>query len=81
MYTILQTTKLKEINPRLYLNDTLARIINAHPINRIDDADAMDDTAIEMKKVGLRPPGELDGQESRPTTTSQCRRHRAPRSN
>ena len=37
MYTIMQTVKLNEVNPELYLKDTLAKIANAHPINHIDE--------------------------------------------
>ena len=37
MYTIMQTAKLNEVNPELYLKDTLTRIANAHPISRIDE--------------------------------------------
>jgi transposase len=35
MYSILQTAKLNDINPEAYLTDTLARIADGHPINRI----------------------------------------------
>jgi transposase len=35
MYSILQTTKLNGVNPEAYLTDTLARIADGHPINRI----------------------------------------------
>ena len=35
MYTIVQTAKLNEINPEAYLRDTLAKIAEGHPINRI----------------------------------------------
>jgi hypothetical protein len=37
MYTIMQTAKLNEVNPELYLKDTLCKIANAHPISRIDE--------------------------------------------
>ena len=35
MYTIVQTAKLNDVNPEAYLRDTLARIAEGHPINRI----------------------------------------------
>ena len=35
MYSILQTAKLNEVNPEAYLTNTLARIADGHPINRI----------------------------------------------
>jgi hypothetical protein len=35
MYSILQTTKLNGLNPEVYLTDTLAKIADGHPINRI----------------------------------------------
>ena len=35
MYSILQTAKLNGVNPEAYLTDTLARIADGHPINRI----------------------------------------------
>jgi hypothetical protein len=37
IYTIVQTAKLNELNPEAYLRDTLARIAEGHPINRIDE--------------------------------------------
>ncbi len=37
MYPILQTTKLNNVNPEAYLTDTLARIADGHPINRISE--------------------------------------------
>jgi transposase len=37
MYSILQTAKLNGVNPEAYLTDTLARIADGHPINRIDE--------------------------------------------
>jgi hypothetical protein len=37
IYTIIQTAKLNGINPEAYLCDTLARIAEGHPINRIDE--------------------------------------------
>jgi transposase len=35
MYSILQTAKLNGVNPEAYLTNTLARIADGHPINRI----------------------------------------------
>lgn len=35
MYTIMQTAKLNGLNPETYLTDTLTRIADGHPINRI----------------------------------------------
>jgi transposase len=35
MYSILQTAKLNGVNPEAYLTDTLAKIADGHPINRI----------------------------------------------
>ena len=35
MYSILQTAKLIGINPEAYLTDTLVKIADGHPINRI----------------------------------------------
>ena len=37
MYSILQTAKLNDVNPEAYLTDTLARIADGHPINRITE--------------------------------------------
>ena len=37
MYTIVQTAKMNDLNPEAYLRDTLARIAEGHPINRIDE--------------------------------------------
>lgn len=37
MYTIVQTAKLNGVNPEAYLRDTLAKIAEGHPINRIDE--------------------------------------------
>jgi len=35
MYTIVQTAKLNTVNPEAYLRDTLTKIADRHPINRI----------------------------------------------
>jgi hypothetical protein len=37
MYSILQTAKLNGVNPQAYLTNTLARIADGHPINRISE--------------------------------------------
>jgi hypothetical protein len=37
MYTITQTAKLNGLNPEAYLTDTLTRIADGHPINRISE--------------------------------------------
>ncbi len=37
LYTIVQTAKLNGVNPQAYLHDTLAKIADGHPINRIDE--------------------------------------------
>ena len=37
LYTIVQTAKLNGVNPEAYLRDTLTRIAQGHPINRIDE--------------------------------------------
>jgi hypothetical protein len=37
IYTILQTAKLNDLNPEIYLRDTLDRIAAGHPISRIDE--------------------------------------------
>ena len=37
MYTIVQTAKLNDVNPEAYLRDTLAKIAEGHPINRINE--------------------------------------------
>ena len=36
MYTIMQTAKLNAVNPEAYLRDTLGKIAEGHPINRIN---------------------------------------------
>ena len=37
IYSIVQTAKLNGVNPEAYLRDTLTRIANGHPINRIGE--------------------------------------------
>ena len=37
IYTLVQTAKLNGVNPEAYLKDTLTRIADGHPINRIDE--------------------------------------------
>jgi transposase len=37
MHTIFQTAKLNGINPESYMRDTLTKIAEGHPINRIDE--------------------------------------------
>ena len=37
MHSDPQTTKLNNVNPEAYLTDTLARIADGHPINRISE--------------------------------------------
>lgn len=37
IYTIVQTTKLNDVNPEAYLRDTLRRIADGHPISWIDE--------------------------------------------
>jgi transposase len=36
MYTIVQTAKLNAVNPEAYLRDTLGKIAEGHPINRLN---------------------------------------------
>ena len=36
VYTIVQTAKLNGVNPETYLTDTLSKIAEGHPINKID---------------------------------------------
>ena len=36
IYTIVQTAKLNGVNPEAYLKDTLAKIAEGHPINKLD---------------------------------------------
>ena len=37
IYTIVQTAKLNGVNPEAYLRDTLAKIAEGYPINRISE--------------------------------------------
>ena len=37
MYTIMQTAKLNDLNPETYLRDSIAKIADGHPINRIGE--------------------------------------------
>ncbi len=37
MYTIMQTAKLNRLNPEASLTETLTRIADGHPINRISE--------------------------------------------
>ena len=37
MYSIVQTAKLNDVNPEAYLTDTLTKIADGHPINRITE--------------------------------------------
>jgi hypothetical protein len=37
MYTVVQTAKMNDLNPETYLRDTLGKIAEGHPINRIDE--------------------------------------------
>lgn len=37
LYTIVQTAKLNGLNPEAYLRDTLAKVADGHPINRVDE--------------------------------------------
>jgi transposase len=37
IYTIVRTAKLNGVNPEAYLHDTLAKIAEGHPINRINE--------------------------------------------
>ena len=36
IYTIVQTAKLNSVNPEAYLRDTLTKIADGHPINKLD---------------------------------------------
>jgi transposase len=37
IYTVVQTAKLNGVNPEAYLRDTLTKIAEGHPINRINE--------------------------------------------
>jgi transposase len=37
IYTLLQTAKLNGVNPEAYLRDTLTKIADGHPINKVDE--------------------------------------------
>ncbi len=37
LYTIVQTAKLNGMNPEAYLRETLTRIAEGHPINRVEE--------------------------------------------
>lgn len=37
VYTLVQTAKMNDLNPEAYLRDTLTKIAEGHPINRIDE--------------------------------------------
>ena len=37
MYSLLETAKLNDINPQVWLTDVLDRIGKGHPINRVDE--------------------------------------------
>jgi hypothetical protein len=50
MYTIVQTAKLNGVNPEAYLRDTLAKIAEGHPINRINEL-----MPWRSQQSGLRP--------------------------
>jgi hypothetical protein len=36
IYTLVQTAKLNGVNPETYLKDTLTKIAEGHPINKVD---------------------------------------------
>jgi transposase len=63
MYSILQTAKLNRANPEAYLTDTLTRIADGHPINRIAElmpwayqpATAQTTAALDVKPSLDRP--------------------------
>ena len=37
MYSIVQTVKMNDLNPEVYLRDALSKIAEGHPISRIDE--------------------------------------------
>lgn len=37
MYTIVQTSKLNDVNPEVYLRDTLAKITEGHRMSRLHE--------------------------------------------
>jgi transposase len=37
VYTIVRTAKLNGVNPETYRRDTLAKIADGHPINKVDE--------------------------------------------
>jgi hypothetical protein len=37
IYTLVQTAKLNDVNPDAYLRDSLAKIADGHPINKINE--------------------------------------------
>ena len=37
MYTTMQTAEFSDVNPEAYLNGTLTKIAEGHPINRIGE--------------------------------------------
>jgi transposase len=61
MYTLVQTAKMNDLNPETYLRDTLAKIAEGHPINKLDElmpwqtlpADVADVTAYVVAPPGI----------------------------
>jgi transposase len=49
MYTLAQTAKLNRVNPEAYLKDTLAKIADGHPINRLDELMPWRSSPIEVR--------------------------------